>query len=53
MGATHCLGRLKVCERVGKSVSSVCKKTGTVLQVHFMALEKSKKTFWFYDAFLF
>ena len=45
--------RLQVHERVGKSVISVCKKAQKGLQMHFMAVKRSKKKFWICDLFIF
>ena len=36
--------RLQVYERVGKSVTSVCKKAQKGLQMHFMAVKRSRKS---------
>ena len=45
--------RLQVYERVGKSVISVCKKAQKGLQMHFMAVKRSKKKFWVCYLFIF
>ena len=38
---------------VGKSVLLVCKSAQEGLEMHFMAEEKLKKTFWFFGLFIF